>query len=156
MPAYYQSFLAKCEGVESPSDDDNSREMDHMLMNIEIEDEYDTYFTEFGEVDSAQTVTILNDQSTWHAVTGGDMFNTSPLQLRETSTFTFEDRYSSEVFQGIIPDGGAAGVSTAGQFQFLALQKLDASVDTATAGAHKIHFGKGTALSQGTIQVPHP
>jgi hypothetical protein len=46
-------------------------------------------------------------------------------------------------------DSGAAGVSTAGNPQFLVLQKLDPTVqlDTSTAGAHKIQFGKGTALS---------
>ena len=38
------------------------------------------------------------------------------------------------------------------------MQKLDTSVrlDITTAGAHKIRFGKGTALSQGTTQVPTP
>jgi hypothetical protein len=52
-----------------------------------------------------------------------------------------------------MPDSGAAGVSTAGNPQFLALQKLDPRVqlDTSTAGDHKIRFGKGTAFSQGTI-----
>jgi hypothetical protein len=34
------------------------------MISIEIEEEYDTYFIEFGEVNSAQTVAILNDQST--------------------------------------------------------------------------------------------
>ena len=129
-----------------------------MMTSMEIEEEYETYFTEFGEVNGTQTVAILNDQSAWHAVTGEDIFKASPLQLLETSVFTFEDRYSSEVFQGIMSDSGAAGVSTAGQSQFQALKRLDTSVrlDTTTAGAHKIRFGKGTALSQGTTQVPTP
>jgi hypothetical protein len=57
-----------------------------------------------------------------------------------------------------MPDSGAVGVSTAGQPQFLALQKLDQRVqlDTSTAGAHTVRFGKGMATSKGTIQVDTP
>jgi len=130
-------------------------DMEQCLMEMEIETE--TYLTELGEIDGVQTVAILNDQSTLHAVTGKDPFN-EPAEPNETSAFTFDDRYSSNIFQGIMPDSGAAGVSTAGNSQFLALQKLDPRVqlDTSTAGDHKIRFGKGTALSQGTIQVQTP
>ena len=57
-----------------------------------------------------------------------------------------------------MPDSGAAGVSTAGQPQFTALQKLDSSlqINAMTAGQHNIRFGKGEALSQGTIDVATP
>jgi hypothetical protein len=46
-------------------------------------------------------------------------------------------------------DSSAAGVLTAGNPQFLALQKLNPTVqlDTSIAGAYKIQFRKGTALS---------
>jgi len=75
----------------------------------------------------------------------------------EYSTFTL-DRYSSETFQGIMPDSGAAGVSTAGEPQFEALKKLFPSIklDTTTAGQHKIKFSKGEAISQGTATVNTP
>jgi hypothetical protein len=78
-------------------------------------------------------------------VTGQDPFN----EPNETLTFTFDDCYLSNIFQGIMPDSSVAGVSIAGNPQFLALQKLDPIVqlDTSTAGAHKIWFGKGTELS---------
>jgi hypothetical protein len=48
-----------------------------------------------------------------------------------------------------MPDSSAVGVLTAGNPQFLALQKLDPIVwlNTSIAGAHKIQFGKGTVLS---------
>jgi hypothetical protein len=57
-----------------------------------------------------------------------------------------------------MPDSGAAGVSTAGESQAVALQQLDPTIrlDTSTAGQHKIRFGKGTATSTGTIDVPTP
>ena len=60
-------------------------------MGMEIKEEYDTYFTEFGEVNGTQTVAILNDQSTQHMVTGEDIFKVSLLQLLETLVFTFKD-----------------------------------------------------------------
>ena len=46
-------------------------------------------------------------------------------------------------------DSGAAGVSTAGQPQFIVLQRLDSRVqlNTLTARAHKIRFSKGTTIS---------
>jgi hypothetical protein len=47
--AQYYSFLATWEGVEDLPDD-NEGEIDHMMMSMEIEEEYETYFTEFGEV----------------------------------------------------------------------------------------------------------
>ena len=40
-----------------------------------------------------------------------DIFN----KLKESSMFFFNDRYSVNVFYGIIPNIGAAGVSIAGE-----------------------------------------
>ena len=55
-----------------------------------------------------------------------------------------------------MPDTGAAGVSTAGQLQFQALQKIDPGVQLDT-GIHGIVFGKGSAeRSKGTIEVETP
>ena len=62
-----------------------------MIISIEIEEEYNTYFMEFGEVNGTQTVAILNDQSTQYTVTGEDIFKALPLQLPETLVFTFKD-----------------------------------------------------------------
>ncbi|RKF77456.1 integrase and RNaseH domain-containing protein [Golovinomyces cichoracearum] len=138
-PHYYQSFLAHFEGLERiPDHLDNKQEIDQLLMKMQIEDEkcHDGFFTEFGEINGAHMVAILNDQSTLHAVTTKDLFKEPFKPEKDTSTFTFESRYSSEIFQGIMPDSGAAGVSTAGEPQFIALQKIDPTVqlDTSTAG----------------------
>ena len=154
-PQFYQSFLAQFEGVEGISDNDSLGDVEQCLMEMEIEPE--NYLTELGEINGIRTVAILNDQSTLHAIIRKDLFN-EPADPIKTSAFTFDNRYSSDIFQGIMPDSGAAGVSTAGNPQFLALQKLDPRVqlDTSTAGDHKIRFGKGTAFSQGTIQVHTP
>jgi len=40
-----------------------------------------------------------------------DIFN----ELKESSTFSFDDRYSANVFYGIILDTRAAGVSIVGE-----------------------------------------
>jgi hypothetical protein len=49
-------------------------------------------------------------------------------------------------------------VSTAGEPQFTALQRLDPSIrlNTSTAGQQRIKFGKGEAISIGTATVPTP
>ena len=76
----------------------------------------------------------------------------------KNSSFTFNDRYTSGVSQGITPDSCAAGVSTVGASQLAALQKLHPTIqiDTSTAGQHRIRFGKGEAESRGTVTVPTP
>ena len=61
------------------------------MTSIEIEEEYETYFTKFGEVNSTQTVAILNDQSVQYTITGEDIFKASLLQLPEISVFMFEN-----------------------------------------------------------------
>ena len=94
-------------------------------MDIEIEDyPSDQYITELGEVDGIQTVTALNNQSTLYSITKVDIFN----EPKESSAFSFDERYSASVFHGIMLDTGAAGVSTAGESQVRALQQLDNSV----------------------------
>jgi hypothetical protein len=49
----------------------------------------------------------------FHFITKSDIFN----ELKESSVFFFNDRYSANVFYSIILDTGAAGVSTAGEPQ---------------------------------------
>ena len=74
------------------------------------------------------------------------------------SVFIFKERYSLAKFQGIMPDTRAVGISTAGEPQFLALQKQDPSIslDRTTAGDNQIRFGKGTAVATGTTTVRTP
>jgi hypothetical protein len=57
-----------------------------------------------------------------------------------------------------MPNTGAAGISTAGEPQFLALQKQDLliSLDRTTARDNQIRFGKGTAMATGTTTIRTP
>jgi hypothetical protein len=60
------------------------------------------------------------------------------------------------VYQGILPDTGAANVSTVSKEQYLALTREDPTVtmDTSTAGKASIKFSKGKATASiGTAQV---
>ena len=61
--AQYYSFLAIWEGVKD-FPNNNIGEVDYMIISIDIKEEYNMYFTEFKKVNSAQTVTILNNQFT--------------------------------------------------------------------------------------------
>jgi hypothetical protein len=73
--------------------------------------DFDNYVTELKEINRPETVAILNNYSVFHSLTKTNVFNLPAEPL----VFTFDSRYSSETFQGIMPDSGAAGVSTAGQ-----------------------------------------
>jgi hypothetical protein len=99
-------------------------------MDMEIKDydnfnDYsDQYLTELGEVDSIQTVTILNNQSTFHFIIKSDVFN----ELKESSAFSFNNRYLANIFYSIIPNIKAAGVSIVGKPQVQALQQRDSFI----------------------------
>jgi hypothetical protein len=62
--------------------------------------------------------------------------------------YTFFLIYNADVFKGIMPDTGAAGVFTAGERQVRALQKKipDITVDTSTAGKYYIKFNNNPVV----------
>ena len=81
-------------------------------MDMEIEDYLpNQYFTEYGKVNGTQTVAVLNDQSTLYFITKLDIFN----KLKESSAFSFNNRYLANVFYGIMLNTGAVGVFIAGE-----------------------------------------
>jgi hypothetical protein len=97
---------------------------------------------------------ILNNQLAFYCFTKTDFFN----QSVESSTFSFDNCYSSSVFHSIMPNTGATGISTASHAQVKALQQLDSSIkiDQLTAGNHTIQFGKGKAVLLRTVTVKTP
>ena len=65
----------------------------HSILNTQ------QYCTKYKEVNGNQTVTILNNQSVFHAITGLDMFNIIAIPLKEQNeVYTFKDRYSEKIF----------------------------------------------------------
>ena len=108
--AYFQSFLAQYKGAENLKGEVSKAKQ--LLIDIEIEDySSDQYFTKYSKVNSIQTVTILNNQSMLHFITKSDIFN----KLKESSTFSFNNRYLINVFHSIILDTGAAKISITGE-----------------------------------------
>jgi hypothetical protein len=81
-------------------------------------------------------------------------FSKPPASL----AFTLNNRYSNIIFQGIMPDNGAAGISTTRKPQVIAFQKLDpiVSINISIIGNHKIRFRKGEVIFIGIIQVNTP
>ena len=73
----------------------------------------DQYFTEYNKIDGTQTIAILNDQSTLHFIIKSDIFN----EPKKSSTFSFNNRYSTNVFYGIMPNTETTEISTAGEPQ---------------------------------------
>ena len=140
--------------------DDNetdSNETRDQLTPDTKDEENDQFFTDFGLINGTETIAVLNDRSTLHAFTKADPFDETEATSNQLldETLTFHSRYTSETFQGIMPDSGAAGVSTAGKPQVLALQRLDPTIklDTIAAGLHTIRFGKGEVISQEIIII---
>jgi hypothetical protein len=69
--------------------------------------------------------------------------------------FIFDNRYSSTIFQSIILDNKAAGISTTSLPQVIILNKLDLIilVDSSIIRNYWIKFRAGKILSLRTIQV---
>jgi hypothetical protein len=108
---------------------------------------------EFSEIDNTKTVIFLNNQSILYTIIKINIFNKPKRVL--IFVFTFDNRYSSITFQGIILDNKAAGVSTVGLPQVTVLNKLDPIilVNSSIVGNYWIKFGAGEALFLRTIQV---
>ena len=169
----YGQYMGEEEEVGADDSDTQSPDGDEYSQS-------EMFLTDFGDAKGEDVIAILADQSAKHAFTSTDVFShreppeayTSdksanalytgeevprPASEPTAAAFTFESRYSSERFQGIMPDSGAAGISTAGQAQVDALLRLfpDIEIDK-YAIKHTIRFGKGTDTLKGTISVPTP
>jgi hypothetical protein len=162
----FTAYLTDFEGVDTSewengsNDDDYQTEFEAWCTMNNTPDhtmQHTQYLTDYGPIDGNNTVAILNEQAALHGFTKADIFNQEPLE--PANQFYFKDYYFSETFQGIMPDTGAAGVSTAGEEQYKALQKKDPTVklDISIAGRHHIRFGDNPDIrSLGTIGVDTP
>ncbi|KAJ5900234.1 uncharacterized protein N7473_004304 [Penicillium subrubescens] len=161
-PQDFQIFLNDFEGEEETEvlDSNNRHKSTLMLADITIEDNrHKGFLTELGEVDGIRIISILNDQSAYHFFTKDDIFQQRQANGQAIKVFTLDNRYSSDTFQGIIPDTGASSVSSASEPQFRALYKLDPRVrlDTSRAREHRIKFRVGDPkVSLGTADVDTP
>ena len=135
-----------------------------------VNDELDTYFNNqehhadqfntsaCGVVDGKALAARLSEAAVAHAITLVDLY--SPAK-EAAHLFTLDHRYGANRFQGIMPDTGAAGVSTAGEMQVEALQNVqnvqNVAIDKTTAGKHRIRFGDNPeCASLGDVEVQTP
>jgi hypothetical protein len=72
--------------------------------------------------------------------------------------FTLDNRYSEIIFQDIILDTRASGISTARKPQVIALQKLNLSIkiNISIAGFYQIKFGAGEIILISIIYITTP
>ena len=106
--------------------------------------------------DTASEVFLyLNTLSQIHLLTHQDIFET-PENPTPPTLFTL-NRYGIDTFHGIMPDTGAAKISTTGIAQAKALMRIDdKAVFTSLENSDKpsVQFGEGGAVqSIGTLQL---
>lgn len=152
----YQSYLIEYEGEDpegKTSDEDEDEE--------ETEEQFLQFFTSphapISIKDCATAAMTLANKAAIHRLTyEREDDNVTPFD--PPSQFLL-DRYSRRVFQGILPDTGAAKCSTGGYEQYQALQHQDPTVqlDCSHAREESIRFGDGQKLdSLGTVTLDTP
>ncbi|CAD6505930.1 BgTH12-06862 [Blumeria graminis f. sp. triticale] len=148
-------FIIDYEGYEANQNDGESNLID--MFNTWSEDKIEQFNTSYRTIDGQNTAILLNNQAAIHALTGNDPFKRA--QSEPSSVFQFGSCYNSEIFQGILPDIGAAGVLTAGESQVKALRKIipELKMDTRTVGTHRITFSDNPHVATlGTVEVKIP
>ena len=66
----------------------------------------DQYLTKLSKVNSIQIIIILNNQSIFYSIIKLNIFN----KLKESSIFSFNNKYLVNVFYGIMPDTKAVKI----------------------------------------------
>ena len=69
------------------------------------------YLIKLSEVNNIQTVIIFNNQSTFYSITKLNIFN----ELKKSSIFSFNNRYSANIFYGIMLNTKTVEVFIAGE-----------------------------------------
>ena len=142
-----QDYNAMIDGIELPEEEDPDSRY-HMSSST-------CFVTESGgDIGSTKAIELLEglqQQSMLHAMSRLNL--SGPLDQDAFLT----NRYSSGIFMGIMIDTGASYRSTAGDDQFLALQRIQrVSLDKSRAGEANVTFGIGSTTSLGTADVRTP
>jgi hypothetical protein len=116
------------------------------------------FTTSFGVLEPERAfdiITTLANQLLVHALTSTD--TTALPSNSNPFVYTTTDRYTSDVFYGIMINIGASKKSTAGYSQYLAYKKTHSTtIDTDKAGTVHVQFGIRSILSIGSIVVDIP
>jgi hypothetical protein len=91
-------------------------EIEQLLVDITINEKHKNkrFFTEFGQINKTEIIIALNNQSMLYIITKVNVFNKPKVNTFSkppvSLVFTLNNRYSNVIFQGIMPDSGAAGI----------------------------------------------
>jgi hypothetical protein len=163
----YAMFFAKFEGVnigikesESASADNN----DDVNAFFNAFNAFFTFYNIFqqflticGPIDGQIIIILLDNAVAAHGITGIDSFEERKPR-KESHLFVFYSKYDGNIFQGIMPNTGAAGIFIAGEPQVKALQLKfpNVTMDSSIAG-HRVKFGNNPESTfLGTVAVETP
>ena len=161
-----RQYITEFEGEEEDDDSELLNEVHEALIAANIDDfdciePTEAFLTSFGPIEAKDATNItatLAERSFAHALTADS--TTSYAVSSESDPFAYlsTDRYTQDVFYGVMIDTGASKRSTAGYGQYLAYLRTNpgAKIDTTTAGAMNVQFGIGSASSIGSITVCTP
>jgi hypothetical protein len=157
----FSAFLASVEGFPNDSDESDQEPEEETEEEGGVCGHGESYFMSFAPRVQVAATHWLANQSFLHHATG---YTPPPVgrlekhQLVPANAFTLSGN-SNAVFQGIMPDTGAATYSTGGMAQFRALQKWlpETHLDETRAGEARVRFGVGESLeSLGAAAVVTP
>ncbi|KAH8799102.1 hypothetical protein F5884DRAFT_869701 [Xylogone sp. PMI_703] len=175
----FRQYLVEYEGEdgednnEKPEDDDSEDELNEyetLMISVDNDEDLPSSTTiDIAEIhiisistvnpqEATKITEFLADQGFRHVLINTHGSNDPGVDILSTYTNTTTDKYSSEVFQGIMIDTGASKRFTASYNQYLAYQKLGTTIliDTSTKGSVSIQFGIGTTSSIGSIDLSTP
>jgi hypothetical protein len=112
--------IKESESVSADNDDDVDAFFDAFDAFFTFYNTFQQFFITYSPIDGQITITLLDNAAAAHGITGIDSFEERKPR-EEFHLFVFYSRYDGNIFQGIIPDTGAAGISTAGEPQVRAL-----------------------------------
>jgi Reverse transcriptase (RNA-dependent DNA polymerase) len=168
---YHQAYEAYAQIFESSPDGEEDDEIPDPAAPQALEyyseeegqdsQEASAHYMEAATVDitafhqAEALVNRLLDRSFEHRLTTAIPVGSAAV---EASQFVLAPQ-PAEVYQGILPDTGAAEFSTVGQRQWEALKRVipDLTLDTAQAGKARIRFGNGdflTSLGATSVRTP--
>ncbi|KFA68519.1 hypothetical protein S40285_10893, partial [Stachybotrys chlorohalonatus IBT 40285] len=147
-PKGYQQFIATVEGYDSTSSEESEEEYDRADDQGESDHENSMFNT--------YTAHFLADESYRHRL--GTRDEEEGAKAPAEHVFNQYNLNSAETWYGIIPDTGAASISTAGKAQTQALLDTHPGLQIKESGkGDRVRFGAGEpVIATGIITVPTP
>jgi hypothetical protein len=149
--------MKESEFAPADNDDDVDAFFDAFDAFFTFYNIFQQFLTICGPINGQITTILLNNAVAAHGITGIDSFEERKPR-KESHLFVFYSRYDGNIFQSIMPNTSAAGISTAGEPQVKALQLKfpNVTMNSSTAD-HKIKFGnnpESTFLETVAVETP--